>query len=239
MRNCHLVADIWDKVGEPIKSVLGPDTILNELMTTLDAMNLELIQSGKGQASYKVAATLAADVRTGIITDTDATGEYEEVWVLDATGGGPVPIYTPLPIYTDFQDLVAAEERGEWAIMFMGLKSGSYQINFTPTADIAIELWGKKVTFTITQKNFELENALPDLYESLAVYRAAYKVLDYLLLPTIKLDYGRFVTARKKSMEIEWSTFEDRWLVYLTAIPDDGTILQRRTYDPIEDMRTW
>lgn len=233
MQNSHLVSAILDKCGEPVKNELDAFIVLNELATVLDAMNLELIQSGKGRASYKLVTIFEANTRTGTVTDPNAVDGYEEVWEVLPSGS---PSRAPIPIYDDFQDLVAAEESGKRAIMFTGLKGTEYTLSWLPTAILNVELWGNRIMLTLTNATLDEESSIPDLFESLAILRATYMVLDHLLLPSVKQDYTRFVNARKDSMAIAWGQFEDRWIAFRSGIRDGNTTLRRQWYDPIEDL---
>lgn len=233
MQNSSLVADILDKCGEPVKAELDAFVALNELMTVLDAMNLELMQSGKGRAVYKVSATLAAGVREGVIADAAAFDGYEEAYEILTSGSPP---REAIAIYDDFQDLVAAEESGERAMIFTGLNGTNYTLSWKPDQALNIELWGNKVSLIFSRADFHTESNIPDLFESLAVLRASFGTLDHLLLPDVKKDYTRFVSARKGTMAMGLGVLEGRWSAFRGGIRDDGTTLRRRWYDPIEDL---
>lgn len=233
MLNSQIISDVLDKCGEPVKHELDAFLVQNEVMTEIDKANLELIQSGRGRADYKVTTTFAAGSRTGTIVDTNFQNVYDECWRVIP---GTTPQYAAIAIYDDFEDLQRAEADGPEAIIFTGIRSNQYELSFTPTTPLTVELRSQKIVVTSNESNLDDENDLPSLFQNLIVARAAYKCLTYLLHPDVKKDYSRFVAGRKADVAIDLDVFEARWLVFRSGAADDDGLLQRRFYDPIEDM---
>lgn len=208
------------------------------VMLEVDRANGELMRSHKGQANYKVAATLST--QTGNLPfesgKTALDADYEAVyWVVQSYP--PAPVYIPIKIVNSFQSLEHARVNGRWAIMSMGLEHQTYQLSDVPVTPMNVEFWGKKVLIVATSLHDSLDIA--NVFTGIIVHRASLKALPQLLRPeVVKLgyDYTTFVLAQRNALLDEKKALTHAWDVYRTDAMTSQNIEQVDFYDPVQDL---
>lgn len=229
-------ASVFQLVGSPEKSVMDFADITHQILTEIDLINQELINSSKGRADYRYTYAAPA-AKTGSITgDATEAGEIEMVFELLDSGEE-----SRIDIAADYEDLLRKESTGVKAIYFTGgLQSGAaraYRLSWTPTASFTFVLISKKLIVNITDLT-EWASALeiPSVFSGLIVHRAALALLPRLFLPHVQMDYTRFVSGQSQIINRKLEDLEHIWKVFRTAETAGKTAFRTNEYDPMSDF---
>lgn len=211
----ELIADsITLAGGDIINGALDEHQTLSICLNVLDAMNLELANSGKSLVDRKETFTLPAAVQTGAIYLANyalgslviryRTNPGNAWWILDIVGD-----------MDEFNRFTNDWRRGIY-IQGSGA-SANYYLSWTPDAPVTLEVWGKGRGNAVS--DLTAQSGLPVDFDLVAKYRIVDFVLNQLML-TDAAKYVPFVQMQKQSIREEQRRVNHLWRVFLTAPTD-------------------